>query len=87
MIENITEFLGFFRDRNVVGDDELGELVDKARAVMKGIESPDDLRTDRKLRSRVRKGLAEIKKTMDKDDLIPKPTRRIRFENGSDGGK
>ena len=80
MVTNIEEFLEYFGKRNVVGDSELADLVDKARLAMKGVDDAKDLRDNGALRGRVRSALGEIKQTMD-DSLMVKPARRISFED------
>ena len=80
LVSNITEFLEFFNARNVVGDDDLSGLVDRARDVMSGIENPDKLREDGALRGRVRTSLQSIKKEMD-ENLMLRPARKISFDD------
>ena len=77
LIANLGEFFTYFNDKNLVGDGELATLVEKARAVMEGVEV-GDLRSDDGLRDSVRSKLDEVKAEMDRNITI-RPRRRIRF--------
>lgn len=75
MVEGIADFFQYFGSRNLVGDDELAALVDKARTVMTGIGA-SDLRDSDAVRAEVQRTFADIKKTMD-DNTMLAPVRRI----------
>ena len=81
MIERMSEFLNYFGARNIIGDDELATLVERARKVMSGVENPSDLRTDDDLRRKVRQSLTRIKREMDRN-LEVRPVRK--FDLGDD---
>lgn len=61
LLEKVQEFLDTFQNRNLLGDKELENLVNKAQEVIIGI-SPDDLRKNDDVRSTT---LAEFKKIED----------------------
>mgnify|MGYP001570700517 CR=1 FL=1 len=79
LITNMTEFFKYFNDRNIIGDGELGRLVERARGILSGIK-PEELRRDDVLRDSIRDKLVEIRQVMDKE-LMLKPTRRIQLED------
>ena len=64
LIGNIQEFLDTFNSRNLMNDTELAAMVDKARAVMVGVE-PEKLRKYSDTRKQVTEKLQEIKSAVD----------------------
>jgi hypothetical protein len=76
-LQKLRDFLATFDLRNVVDDQELKEQVDKARALLEGVNS-DALRNMPLVRSRVREGMAELAAQMDvlAGDRI---SRKFRF--------
>jgi len=77
--DKITEFCETFRNRNLCNDAELENLVNTAQKVLTGVESPQDLKTDGKLRRAVAKNFREINDTLEKMVVI-KPTRKFNFD-------
>ena len=75
MVTKLDEFFGFFAARNLVGDQELAELVERARATMKGVTA-EVLRTDDVTRASVKETLDQVKAEMD-HNLLLRPTRRL----------
>ena len=80
LMGNINEFLDLFSARNVMGDVALDNLIVKARKVMNGVDSPDDLRNNDGLRGSVRNSFEAIKREMD-DGTMLAPTRKFSFED------
>jgi hypothetical protein len=72
-LQKLRDFLATFDWRNVVDDQDWKEQVDKARALLEGV-STDALRNMPRIRSRVRKGMAELAAQMD----VPAGDRVIR---------
>ena len=60
LVTNIKDFLETFQSRNVVNDDELANLVAKARAVIEGVDKAQVLRDNVQMREEVRQGFASI---------------------------
>ena len=75
LVTNLTEFFQYFGDRNVVGDTDLSELVTRARRVMTDV-TPEALRTNPDVRSKVRGTLNRVKTAME-NNLMVKPSRKI----------
>jgi hypothetical protein len=63
-VSNLVEFLANFEFRNVTDDQELQQLVARARYLLQGVEA-DDLRTTGDLRTRVQQGMAAIGAELD----------------------
>ena len=68
-IANVTDFFKEFKSKNIVDDDALASLVDKAKDVLHGVD-PDDLRTDDKLRESVLTNMSEIKGVLDNSLIV-----------------
>lgn len=64
LIGNIQEFIDTFSSRNLMGDTELGALVEKARGVLVGLE-PEKLRKYASTREMALAGFAEINKALE----------------------
>jgi hypothetical protein len=77
-LEKLRGFLATFDLRNVVDDQELKEQVDKARALLEGVNT-DALRNMPLIRARVREGMADLAAQMDvlAGDRI---SRKFRFD-------
>ena len=75
LVSNMEEFFGFFQARNLVGDEELAALVERARESMRGVTA-EVLRTDDVTRASVKKTLDQVKDEMDKN-LLVRPRRRL----------
>ena len=75
LVQKLEEFFQYFNQRNIVDDRELAGLVERARAVMKGL-APQELRDDDVLRQQVQQTMQTIKDTMD-GNLMVRPRRRI----------
>jgi Protein of unknown function (DUF3150) len=77
-VSKLVEFLDIFEFRNVTDDSELTTLVEKARGLLKGVDS-EDLRATAHLRAKVQQGMAEIAAQLD-TMVIKKATRKFRME-------
>ena len=75
MVTKMEEFFGYFGARNLVGDDELAALVERARESMKGVTA-QTLRTDDVTRASVKETLDQVKAEMDRN-LLARPSRRL----------
>ena len=75
MVTKLEEFFGYFQARNLVGDEELAALVERARESMKGVTA-QVLRTDDITRASVKDTLDRVKDEMDKN-LFARPRRRL----------
>ena len=75
LVSNMEEFFGYFGARNLVGDDELAALVERARESMKGVTA-QTLRTDDVTRASVKDTLDQVKAEMDRS-LFVRPSRRL----------
>jgi hypothetical protein len=75
LLNRITDFLGTFAARNITNDAELAELVDRAKALLTGVDAKS-LSDNQDLRAAVQNGFNEVKKSL--NTLVGKqPTRRI----------
>ena len=75
MVTKMEEFFGYFAARNLVGDDELATLVERAREAMRGVTA-QTLRTDDVARASVKDTLDRVKAEMN-SGLFVRPTRRL----------
>ena len=80
LIERVSEFFETFNGRNVLGDDELGDMVERARELMSGIK-PDTLRKNQDTRDRVKNGLAALKSEMTEKNMIGEAARGLSFDD------
>ena len=79
LVSNLAEFLETFDLRNVTDDDELKRLVDRAKAMLGGVE-PQDLRDNEALRDSLGQSMTKIKGDLD-SMLTTKPSRAISFDD------
>lgn len=77
LIKNVKEFFADFNARNVVDDQELAALVDKARQILDGV-SPELLRDHKNAREVVRDEMAQVKAALD-SMMQNAPGRKIDF--------
>jgi hypothetical protein len=78
-IGKMEEFLGTFDARNIVNDQQMKILVDKAKSLIKTADV-ERLRTDKSVRDYVRHGFETIKVLLD-PMVVDKPHRRIIVED------
>ena len=75
VVKNLEGFFALFNQRNVVGDQELAQLVERARQTMQGV-TPDALRKGGDLRASIRDAFSNMKAEMDRN-LMLRPTRML----------
>ncbi len=75
LVSNLEQFFNYFDARNLTGDEDLADLVQRARDIMKGVR-PEDLRTDMDLRREVQQTMAEVKDSINANVMM-KPSRRF----------
>jgi hypothetical protein len=73
-VTSFYEFFETFRERNIFKDEQLAELVDRAKGILGG-ETADDIRSDLAVKERVRIGMAEVEKAM--EEAFERPRRKI----------
>ncbi len=64
LLENIQGFIDVFEARNIMSDDNLRNLVDKAQEILIGV-NPDDLRKQEDVRKATAEKFAEVKQALD----------------------
>lgn len=74
ILERIQEFIDCFSNRNLLGDRELEDLVNKAQEVLIGV-SPDSLRKDAEVREKALKEFKQIGSSLDQFVEIKKNRR------------
>lgn len=77
-VEHIKDFVKTFAQMNLTGDVVLDELVQKAGALVEGID-PKKVRTDAEFRADLEKGFGDIKASADK--LVVERTRKVILED------
>lgn len=77
---NLRDFLADFNLRNVVDDSDLSKLVDKAKGLLDGGITANDLKDNAALCEKVKTGMAGIASKLE-GMVIAKPTRKIRLED------
>ena len=75
LVTNMEEFFQYFNQRNLVDDQELANLVERARESMKGVTA-QVLRTDDVTRASVKETLDRVRGEMDRS-LMVRPARRL----------
>jgi hypothetical protein len=78
-LDELTEFLDSFKLRNVTDDDQMEELVKKAKAVIQGMDI-ESLRFDSGVRERVRAGFSRLKDQLN-TMITEGPRRAISFDD------
>ena len=73
-INNFYSFFETFKARNIFGDKELAELVERARAVLGG-QNATTIRSNDELKEQIRDGMAGVENAM--DEMLSRPRRRI----------
>ena len=77
-LENIKAFSAVFEQRNIFGDAELQTLVEKARALMTGMDT-DKIRKSQEVRELAQRKFAEIKTEIDKM-IVTVPSRKFNLD-------
>ena len=73
-VQSFYDFFETFKERNIFRDEELAQLVTRAREVLSG-SSPEDVRSDESLRTSIRAGMQDVEVTM--ADILDRPRRKI----------
>ena len=76
-VSNLVEFLSNFSFRNVTDDQQLQNLVGRARDLLQGV-AVDDLRTSGDMRTRVQQGMASLAADLD-GMLVKSGGRKMRL--------
>ena len=84
VVEKFDEFFSSFQKRNCFDDQELTELVEKSKKILKGIKG-DDLRTDNQTRETTAILFDSIKQTL--DESVSTKTRHIVLPKDRKGEK
>ncbi len=79
MIEKIQAYLSGFDARNLFGDEQLAEMVSKAKAIIGGVSS-ESIRENIWLKNSIAEGMGRIKQTIDQA-IIDLPRRKVRLSN------
>jgi hypothetical protein len=77
MIEKIQAYLDVFDARNLFADEQLAELVGKAKAIIGGV-TPESIRENIWLRNSIAEGMGKIMQTID-ESIIDLPRRKVRL--------
>ena len=78
-VNKLKEFLVDFNELNITNDQELAELVEKARQLMEGVD-PDSLRKNVDVAQKIKTGFESIKTDLD-TMLVDRKKRNISFED------
>lgn len=79
LVNNMEQFFTYFEAKNLTGDEELADLVQRARGIMHGV-TPDDLRNDLSLRQTVQRTMEQVKQTISEGTML-KPSRRFTLKS------
>ena len=82
-VDNLADFFGRFRELNVRSNEQLDELVERARHAVRGVAA-QDLRDSQPLRQRVAGQLSQVQSSLD-SMLVERPRRRILRQAQSAG--
>ena len=74
-VDNLSDFFGRFGELNVRSNEQLDELVERARRAVRGVAA-QDLRDSQALRQRVAGQLSAVQSSLDAM-LVERPRRRI----------
>lgn len=77
MVEKIQEYLSVFDARNLFGDEQLAELVNKAKTIIGGV-SPESIRENIWLKNGIAEGMGKIKQAIDQA-IVDLPRRKLRL--------
>lgn len=73
-VNNFYEYFETFKQRNIFKDDELSELVERAKSIL-GDRSPDEIRSNDRFKDRIRDGMQDVEKAM--AEILSIPRRKI----------
>lgn len=78
-LDRFEEFLDSFQRRKIASDDELSEMVDRAKALLSGVD-PEILRKSDNLRETIAAGFTEVKNRLEQM-IVEAPDREIRLDD------
>ena len=73
-VDSFYQYFETFKERNIFNDTQLADLVERAQAIIGG-QSPDDIRSDERLKNTIKTGMTEVEETM--AEIFNRPRRRI----------
>ena len=73
-VHNFYEFFETFKERNIFRDEQLDELVDRAKAILGGC-SAEKIRSNGQLKEHIKNGMSEVENAM--ADILLRPRRKI----------
>jgi len=73
-VNNFYEYFETFKERNIFKDNELSELVERAKDILGG-KSAEEIRTNDQFKERIRDGMQDVEKAM--AEILSMPRRRI----------
>ena len=73
-VENFYEFFETFKERNIFKDDQLAELVERAKGILEG-RSAESIRSDGTIRDRIGNAMKGVESAM--NEILAMPRRRI----------
>jgi len=77
--DKIDEFIATFKNRNIVNDKDLEELVQKANNILKTVDDPQELKKDAEMRNIVSNNFKEITDKLN-TMIETKPSRKFDLE-------
>ena len=73
-VHNFYEFFETFKQRNIFKDEQLAELVDRAKAILCGY-SAKTIRSNSQLKEHIKNGMSEVENAM--AEILSRPRRKI----------
>jgi hypothetical protein len=73
-VNNFYEFFETFKERNIFKDEQLAELVERAKGILGG-QSPESIRSSDGLKEHIREGMAEVENAM--AEILSMPRRKV----------
>jgi len=73
-VHNFYEFFETFKERNIFKDEQLAELVERAREILGG-QSADSIRSDDQIKERIGRAMKDVEDSM--AEVLSMPRRRI----------
>lgn len=78
-LDRFEQFLDTFQKRQIASDKELNEVVDRAKALLSGVD-PEILRKSDNIRETIASGFAEVKSRLEQM-IVEAPDREIRLDD------
>jgi hypothetical protein len=73
-VNNFYEYFETFKERNIFKDEQLAELVERAKSILGG-QSAEEIRSNDRLKERIRDGMQDVETAM--AEILSLPRRRI----------